>query len=242
MRLSRAHLAPGPGSLDAHGAWEPQELAEQHRPGPPTQDSELGHRAAGRRLPGIGSQEPGGLRPIGPQRGCGPLKAKTQVQGGALGLSNSVGQPAQVLGIPHTCGYSQERPEVTLRLSGTVLGWGGDISIAGSPPSLDCGGCRRATQLSGLFFVAARMAERGALEELVRLQGERVRTLKQQKAGAEQVHPSTKGGVKPGGPGRIYRRSGLHRGEGCGEKGTNWEEAHWLAGKVTPAGTQEKRC
>lgn len=73
---------------------------------------------------------------------------------------------------------------------------------------------------SVLYFVAARMADRGALEELVRLQGERVRTLKQQKAGAEQVHPSTKGGAQPGGPGRMYRRSGLHRGEGCGEKGT----------------------
>lgn len=37
------------------------------------------------------------------------------------------------------------------------------------------------------------MAERAALEELVRLQGERVRGLKQQKAGAEQVRPKRQG-------------------------------------------------
>lgn len=35
--------------------------------------------------------------------------------------------------------------------------------------------------------LAASMAERAALEELVRLQGEHVRGLKQQKASAEQV-------------------------------------------------------
>lgn len=37
------------------------------------------------------------------------------------------------------------------------------------------------------------MAERAALEELVRLQGERVRGLKQQKASAEQVRPRRQG-------------------------------------------------
>lgn len=35
--------------------------------------------------------------------------------------------------------------------------------------------------------MAARMADRAALEELVRLQGEHVRGLKQQKASADQV-------------------------------------------------------
>lgn len=37
------------------------------------------------------------------------------------------------------------------------------------------------------------MAERAALEELVRLQGEHVRELKQQKASAEQVRPGRPG-------------------------------------------------
>ena len=37
------------------------------------------------------------------------------------------------------------------------------------------------------------MAERAALEELVRLQGELVRGLKQQKASAEQVRPRRQG-------------------------------------------------
>lgn len=36
---------------------------------------------------------------------------------------------------------------------------------------------------------AASMADRAALEDLVRVQGERVRGLKQQKASAEQVRP-----------------------------------------------------
>lgn len=43
------------------------------------------------------------------------------------------------------------------------------------------------------------MAERAALEELVRLQGERVRGLKQQKASAEQVAQAAGEGPKQGG-------------------------------------------
>lgn len=47
------------------------------------------------------------------------------------------------------------------------------------------------------------MAERAALEELVRLQGERVRGLKQQKASAEQVRPRWLGEAKVG-PGGTW--------------------------------------
>jgi hypothetical protein len=51
--LSLAHLAMTTCLPDAHSAGRSQELAEQCRPGPPGQESELGHRAAG--FPG---QEP----------------------------------------------------------------------------------------------------------------------------------------------------------------------------------------
>lgn len=59
------------------------------------------------------------------------------------------------------------------------------------------------------------MAERAALEELVRLQGERVRGLKQQKASAEQVTQAPGEGPTQGGEevelGWSPQRTGMWR-------------------------------
>lgn len=92
-------------------------------------------------------------------------------------------------------------------LGGGSLGLGGqrldsrkssELRLRPLPPSLG---------ISSLQ-VAARMAERAALEELVRLQGEHVRELKQQKASAEQVRPGRQGGAKAR-PGRTQSWGGL---------------------------------
>lgn len=74
---------------------------------------------------------------------------------------------------------------------GGSLGVQSSDSIAGSYPSGDCSKHRGSRQQSEL--VVRSMADRAALEELVRLQGERVRGLKQQKASSEQVRPRWQG-------------------------------------------------
>lgn len=59
------------------------------------------------------------------------------------------------------------------------------------------------------------MADRAALEELVRLQGAHVRGLKEQKASAEQVGAT---GMEGEGPGQNWRsiEGSLAGGQACG--------------------------
>lgn len=82
------------------------------------------------------------------------------------------------------------------------------------------------------------MAERAALEELVRLQGERVRGLKQQKASAEQVTQAAGEGPKQGKGGD---RAGVVYTEDrdVGEKGPGDREEDGLDGEVVRGGSRK---
>lgn len=92
---------------------------------------------------------------------------------------------------------------------GGSLGLRASYSTAGSHPSW---AAAATTDLdTSPHQLAASMAERAALEELVRLQGEHVRGLKQQKASAEQV-TQWQGRDQSKAPGRTSSWGGLHRG------------------------------
>lgn len=84
------------------------------------------------------------------------------------------------------------------------------------------------------------MAERAALEELVRLQGDRVRGLKQQKASAEQVTQAAGEGPKQG-------KGGDRAGVVCiehknvREKGPGGREENGLGGEVVRGGPEESK-
>lgn len=68
-----AHLAMRIDRPDAHNTRRPQQLAKQRSPGPPVQESELGHREARGRF-----SETAGKRlrneAVGPQKKCTALQ------------------------------------------------------------------------------------------------------------------------------------------------------------------------
>lgn len=84
------------------------------------------------------------------------------------------------------------------------------------------------------------MAERAALEELVRLQGERVRGLKQQKASAEQVRPRWQGRGQSRARENI-ELGGLHRGKMWG-KGTGRVGKQGLGRQVAGVGPERSEA
>lgn len=170
---------------------QPGEAAGAGRAAQP-KPSRAGARAAASRG-GRPGQRAKDLRtkPVGPQEACPALQRQCP-SSKEEGERSQIPQPgSRPLGFPLSFGISGRSRKwccAWRRLSrrgGQRLDSrkSSELKRSPLPPRLD---------ISALQL-AARMADRAALEERVRLQGEHVRELKQQKASAEQVRPGRQG-------------------------------------------------